>query len=84
MTDQENNNSISGNPFAALFSSLADAKQFAAGQKQQLRQLAGQGRAGPRGEGPGESSAAAEVGERAAGCSLVPCVPAKAFPGCEC
>uniref|UniRef100_A0A8C9EHP9 Ubiquitin conjugation factor E4 A n=1 Tax=Pavo cristatus TaxID=9049 RepID=A0A8C9EHP9_PAVCR len=40
MTDQENNNSISGNPFAALFSSLADAKQFAAGQKQQLRQLA--------------------------------------------
>uniref|UniRef100_A0A452IK58 Ubiquitin conjugation factor E4 A n=1 Tax=Gopherus agassizii TaxID=38772 RepID=A0A452IK58_9SAUR len=39
MTDQENNNSISSNPFAALFSSLADAKQFAAIQKQQLRQL---------------------------------------------
>nr|XP_033774432.1 ubiquitin conjugation factor E4 A isoform X2 [Geotrypetes seraphini]XP_033774433.1 ubiquitin conjugation factor E4 A isoform X2 [Geotrypetes seraphini]XP_033774434.1 ubiquitin conjugation factor E4 A isoform X2 [Geotrypetes seraphini]XP_033774435.1 ubiquitin conjugation factor E4 A isoform X2 [Geotrypetes seraphini]XP_033774436.1 ubiquitin conjugation factor E4 A isoform X2 [Geotrypetes seraphini] len=35
MTDQENNNSISENPFAALFSSLADAKQFAAVQKQQ-------------------------------------------------
>lgn len=41
MTDQENNNSISSNPFAALFSSLADAKQFAAIQKQQLRQLTG-------------------------------------------
>ncbi|XP_075765905.1 ubiquitin conjugation factor E4 A isoform X3 [Pelodiscus sinensis] len=39
MTDQENNNSISSNPFAALFSSLADAKQFASVQKQQLRQL---------------------------------------------
>ncbi|XP_030076804.1 ubiquitin conjugation factor E4 A [Microcaecilia unicolor] len=39
MTDQENNNSISRNPFAALFSSLADAKQFAAVQKQQLREL---------------------------------------------
>uniref|UniRef100_A0A8C3L734 Ubiquitin conjugation factor E4 A n=1 Tax=Chrysolophus pictus TaxID=9089 RepID=A0A8C3L734_CHRPC len=38
MTDQENNNSISGNPFAALFSSLADAKQFAAGQKQHFAQ----------------------------------------------
>ncbi|XP_028825944.1 ubiquitin conjugation factor E4 A isoform X2 [Denticeps clupeoides] len=35
MTDQGNNNqNISRNPFAALFSSLADAKQFAAGQKQ--------------------------------------------------
>uniref|UniRef100_A0A8B9PPE1 Ubiquitin conjugation factor E4 A n=1 Tax=Apteryx owenii TaxID=8824 RepID=A0A8B9PPE1_APTOW len=41
MTDQENNNSISSNPFAALFSSVADAKQFAAVQKQQLRQLTG-------------------------------------------
>uniref|UniRef100_A0AAR2JPD8 Ubiquitin conjugation factor E4 A n=1 Tax=Pygocentrus nattereri TaxID=42514 RepID=A0AAR2JPD8_PYGNA len=36
MTDQGNNNqNISGNPFAALFSSLADAKQFASGQKLQ-------------------------------------------------
>lgn len=36
MTDQGNNNqNISQNPFAALFSSLADAKQFASGQKQQ-------------------------------------------------
>ncbi|XP_029428286.1 ubiquitin conjugation factor E4 A [Rhinatrema bivittatum] len=39
MTDQENNNNISRNPFAALFSSLADAKQFAAVQKQQHREL---------------------------------------------
>uniref|UniRef100_A0A8B9TS57 Ubiquitin conjugation factor E4 A n=1 Tax=Anas platyrhynchos TaxID=8839 RepID=A0A8B9TS57_ANAPL len=38
MTDRENNNSISANPFAALFSSLADARQFAAGQKQQPSQ----------------------------------------------
>ncbi|XP_069470544.1 ubiquitin conjugation factor E4 A isoform X2 [Ambystoma mexicanum] len=36
MTDQENNNSISQNPFAALFGSVADAKQFALVQKQQL------------------------------------------------
>lgn len=36
MTDQQNNNSISANPFAALFGSLAEARQFAAGQKQQL------------------------------------------------
>lgn len=36
MTDQGNNNqNISRNPFAALFSSLADAKQFASGQKLQ-------------------------------------------------
>uniref|UniRef100_A0A8B9L9X8 Ubiquitin conjugation factor E4 A n=1 Tax=Astyanax mexicanus TaxID=7994 RepID=A0A8B9L9X8_ASTMX len=36
MTDQGNNNqNISGNPFAALFSSIADAKQFASGQKLQ-------------------------------------------------
>lgn len=41
MTDQGNNNqNISQNPFAALFSSLADAKQFASGQKQ--RRQAGQ------------------------------------------
>ncbi|XP_010870291.1 ubiquitin conjugation factor E4 A [Esox lucius] len=34
MTDQGNNNqNISRNPFAALFGSLADAKQFASGQK---------------------------------------------------
>uniref|UniRef100_A0A8C0B2T9 Ubiquitin conjugation factor E4 A n=1 Tax=Buteo japonicus TaxID=224669 RepID=A0A8C0B2T9_9AVES len=39
MTDQENNNSISSNPFAALFGSIADAKQFAAFQKQQQRDL---------------------------------------------
>ncbi|KAJ8397230.1 hypothetical protein AAFF_G00440640 [Aldrovandia affinis] len=38
MTDQGNNNqNISRNPFAALFSSLADAKQFASGQKQHQR-----------------------------------------------
>nr|XP_021385728.1 ubiquitin conjugation factor E4 A isoform X2 [Lonchura striata domestica] len=43
MTDQENNNSISSNPFAALFGSVAAAKHFAAVQKQQqLRQLAGE------------------------------------------
>ncbi|XP_056139800.1 ubiquitin conjugation factor E4 A isoform X1 [Lampris incognitus] len=36
MSDQGNNNqNISCNPFAALFSSLADAKQFASGQKPQ-------------------------------------------------
>lgn len=36
MTDQGNNNqNISRNPFAALFSSLADAKQFASGQTPQ-------------------------------------------------
>ncbi|KAG5268844.1 hypothetical protein AALO_G00217100 [Alosa alosa] len=36
MTDQGNNNqNISRNPFAALFSSLADAKQFALGQQQE-------------------------------------------------
>ncbi|MBN3315901.1 UBE4A factor, partial [Atractosteus spatula] len=35
MTDQGNNNqSFSRNPFAALFSSVADARQFASGQKQ--------------------------------------------------
>ncbi|KAM4015855.1 ubiquitin conjugation factor E4 A isoform 1-T3 [Anomaloglossus baeobatrachus] len=38
MTDQENNNSISTNPFAALFGSIAEARQFVAGQKEQLRQ----------------------------------------------
>ncbi|NXB38814.1 UBE4A factor, partial [Eulacestoma nigropectus] len=43
MTDQENNNSISSNPFAALFGSVAAAKHFAAVQKQQqLRQLTGE------------------------------------------
>ncbi|XP_075696261.1 ubiquitin conjugation factor E4 A isoform X2 [Rhinoderma darwinii] len=39
MTDQENNNSISANPFAALFGSIAEARQFVAGQNEQLRQL---------------------------------------------
>ncbi|KTF81049.1 hypothetical protein cypCar_00015820 [Cyprinus carpio] len=39
MTDQGNNNqNISQNPFAALFSSLADAKQFASGQHQAEQQ----------------------------------------------
>ncbi|XP_068922778.1 ubiquitin conjugation factor E4 A isoform X3 [Petaurus breviceps papuanus] len=38
MTDQDNNNNISSNPFAALFSSLADAKHFVAIQKEQLKQ----------------------------------------------
>uniref|UniRef100_A0A7N8XEQ8 Ubiquitin conjugation factor E4 A n=1 Tax=Mastacembelus armatus TaxID=205130 RepID=A0A7N8XEQ8_9TELE len=38
MTDQGNNNqNISCNPFAALFSSLADAKQFASDQKPQQK-----------------------------------------------
>ncbi|KAF6106937.1 ubiquitination factor E4A [Phyllostomus discolor] len=41
MTDQENNNNISSNPFAALFGSLADAKHFAAIQKEQLKQQSG-------------------------------------------
>uniref|UniRef100_A0A8C5W8S2 Ubiquitin conjugation factor E4 A n=1 Tax=Leptobrachium leishanense TaxID=445787 RepID=A0A8C5W8S2_9ANUR len=41
MTDQENNNSISGNPFTALFGSVAEAQQFVAGQKEQLRQKIG-------------------------------------------
>lgn len=41
MTDQENNNNISSNPFAALFGSLADAKQFAAIHKEQLKQQSG-------------------------------------------
>ncbi|XP_019502941.1 PREDICTED: ubiquitin conjugation factor E4 A [Hipposideros armiger] len=41
MRDQENNNNISSNPFAALFGSLADAKQFAAIQKEQLKQQSG-------------------------------------------
>ncbi|XP_069750869.1 ubiquitin conjugation factor E4 A isoform X1 [Narcine bancroftii] len=39
MTDQENNNNISSNPFAALFSSVADAKQFASVQKQHLPEI---------------------------------------------
>lgn len=59
MTDRENNNSISANPFAALFSSLADARQFAAGQKQQPRPLAGRERDRDwdwgRGGGPGRA-----------------------------
>uniref|UniRef100_A0A8B9L5S2 Ubiquitin conjugation factor E4 A n=1 Tax=Astyanax mexicanus TaxID=7994 RepID=A0A8B9L5S2_ASTMX len=49
MTDQGNNNqNISGNPFAALFSSIADAKQFASGQKLQQQ-------ADPPSEDSGES-----------------------------
>uniref|UniRef100_A0A667Y6W2 Ubiquitin conjugation factor E4 A n=1 Tax=Myripristis murdjan TaxID=586833 RepID=A0A667Y6W2_9TELE len=43
MTDQGNNNqNISCNPFAALFSSLADAKQFASGQKPQQQSDSGE------------------------------------------
>uniref|UniRef100_A0A8C1PEV8 Ubiquitin conjugation factor E4 A n=1 Tax=Cyprinus carpio TaxID=7962 RepID=A0A8C1PEV8_CYPCA len=43
MTDQGNNNqNISQNPFAALFSSLADAKQFASGQHQAEQQYSGE------------------------------------------
>ncbi|XP_075460323.1 ubiquitin conjugation factor E4 A isoform X2 [Ascaphus truei] len=42
MTDQENNNSISANPFAALFGSLAEAREFVAVQKEQLRQQTGE------------------------------------------
>ncbi|KAA0701456.1 Ubiquitin conjugation factor E4 A [Triplophysa tibetana] len=39
MTDQGNNNqNISQNPFAALFGSLADAKQFASGQNNSVKQ----------------------------------------------
>lgn len=53
MTDQENNNSISSNPFAALFGSVAAAKHFAAVQKQQqLRHLTG----GEIEAGPGEGA----------------------------
>lgn len=67
MTDQENNNSISSNPFAALFGSIADAKQFAAVQKQQqLRQLTGlagrEAGAGPSGRG--ETSPAGRLRSR--------------------
>ncbi|XP_007934667.1 ubiquitin conjugation factor E4 A [Orycteropus afer afer] len=47
MTDQENNNNISSNPFAALFGSLADAKQFAAIQKEQLKQQSDEPPASP-------------------------------------
>ncbi|KAM9318195.1 ubiquitin conjugation factor E4 A isoform 2-T2 [Pholidichthys leucotaenia] len=55
MTDQGNNNqNISCNPFAALFSSLADAKQFASGQKQQ------QSSAEPPLEDSGESQSESE------------------------
>ncbi|XP_062894645.1 ubiquitin conjugation factor E4 A isoform X2 [Mobula hypostoma] len=39
MTDQENNNNISSNPFAALFSSVADAKQFASVQKHHIPEV---------------------------------------------
>ncbi|KAI1230683.1 hypothetical protein IHE44_0008558, partial [Lamprotornis superbus] len=43
VAEVENNNSISSNPFAALFGSVAAAKHFAAIQKQQqLRQLTGE------------------------------------------
>ncbi|XP_063292738.1 ubiquitin conjugation factor E4 A isoform X2 [Pelobates fuscus] len=42
MTDQENNNSFSANPFAALFGSVAEAQQFVAGQKVQLQQKTGE------------------------------------------
>uniref|UniRef100_A0A3Q2NY84 Ubiquitin conjugation factor E4 A n=1 Tax=Fundulus heteroclitus TaxID=8078 RepID=A0A3Q2NY84_FUNHE len=43
MTDQGNNNhNISCNPFAALFSSLADAKQFASSQKPQQQSDSGE------------------------------------------
>lgn len=65
MTDQENNNSISSNPFAALFGSVADAKHFAAVQKQQqqqLRQLRGTGRGGWPRRG-GEAAAPARSAE---------------------
>ncbi|KAG7282498.1 hypothetical protein CRUP_020213 [Coryphaenoides rupestris] len=55
MTDQGNNNqNISCNPFAALFSSLADAKQFASGQQPQ--QLSGE----PPLEDSGESQSESE------------------------
>uniref|UniRef100_A0A1A8JPQ5 Ubiquitin conjugation factor E4 A n=1 Tax=Nothobranchius kuhntae TaxID=321403 RepID=A0A1A8JPQ5_NOTKU len=55
MTDQGNNNhNISCNPFAALFSSLADAKQFASGQK------APQQSAQPPSEDSGESQSESE------------------------
>lgn len=60
MTDQENNNSISSNPFAALFGSIADAKHFAAVQKQQLRQPRGGG--APGRARPAEPRAASPAG----------------------
>ncbi|KAK5612353.1 Ubiquitin conjugation factor E4 A [Crenichthys baileyi] len=55
MTDQGNNNhNISCNPFAALFSSVADAKQFASSQKPQ------QPSAQPPSEDSGESQSESE------------------------
>ncbi|XP_044525540.1 ubiquitin conjugation factor E4 A [Gracilinanus agilis] len=47
MTDQDNNNNISSNPFAALFGSLADAKHFAEIQKEQLKQQSDEPSASP-------------------------------------
>lgn len=78
MTDQENNNSsgsgssngLSGNPFAALFGSVADAKQFAAIQKQQQqpRPAAGEGRGGGGGcRGAAEVQPAWEASPRPGG-----------------
>ncbi|XP_038609695.1 ubiquitin conjugation factor E4 A [Tachyglossus aculeatus] len=61
MTDQENNNSISSNPFAALFGSVADARQFAAVQKQQLKAA------------PEEASASADDSDNSVSESLDDC-----------
>lgn len=69
MTDQENNNSISSNPFAALFGSVAAAKHFAAVQKQQqLRQLTG----GEVGAGPGAGVGSWDGARRSAWAGAVP------------
>lgn len=69
MTDQENNNSISSNPFAALFGSVAAAKHFAAVQKQQqLRQLTG----GKVEGGPGAGAGFGEGARRSAWARAVP------------
>lgn len=53
MTDHENNNSISRNPFAALFSSVADARHFAEIQKQTPTPPAGERGGGAAGRGAG-------------------------------
>lgn len=79
MTDHENNNSISRNPFAALFSSVADARHFAEIQKQPPTptQPAGErgGRAAGRGAGWRGTKAQPDgaPGSAALTASLEPC-----------
>lgn len=76
MTDHENNNSISRNPFAALFSSVADARHFAEIQKQPPTPTQPAGERGGRaaGRGAGWRGTKAEPGRSAAlTASLEPC-----------